>query len=90
VEPKNLIVSAFKKAEDGKGMILRFYEAHGKATKGVITLNVSQMKNAVETDMIERPLAGKKLKISGVTQDFSPAKIKISVGKHEIKTIRLS
>jgi len=81
IEPANLILVAFKKAEDSRGIILRFYEAHGKATKGTITLNIPA-KKAVETDLMEHNLPGKELKIMG-------GKIKISVGRHEIKTLRI-
>lgn len=81
VEPSNIIVTAFKKAEDGKGIILRFYEAHGKSTKAVVNLNMS-VTDAAETDLTERVLPGKKLKVS-------KGRININVGKHEIKTLRL-
>lgn len=42
-----------------------------------------QYKSAVKTDLMEHNLPGKKLKIT-------KGKIKISVGKYEIETMRIS
>lgn len=37
VSPANVIVTAVKQAEDGDAVIIRAYEAHGRATKGEFT-----------------------------------------------------
>jgi len=36
VSPSNIIVSAIKQAEDGDGLVVRFYEAEGRYTKAII------------------------------------------------------
>ncbi len=38
VSPDNVIVTALKKSEDEKGIIIRFYEAQGKKTETTLTL----------------------------------------------------
>ena len=80
VQPENIIVSALKQAEDGQGLILRFYEAEGRYTKANIR-GFKPIEKALETDMLEyepRELA--------VEPDGS---ITISVKPWEIKTVKL-
>ena len=38
IEPENVVLSALKRAEDGEGVILRFYETKGEETDAEITL----------------------------------------------------
>lgn len=81
LRPANLILTAFKKSECQRSFILRFYEAHGQDTEGEIRLNLP-VKKAQETDLMENNLAGGKLAIV-------KNRIKLKVGKYEIKTIKL-
>ena len=80
VSEPNLIVTAFKKAEDDNSLILRFYETQGRPCKAKIALGMNA-RYVIETDLMERPI-GKRvaLKRGGFT---------VKVGKHEIKTYRL-
>jgi alpha-mannosidase len=50
----DLIVTALKHSEDGRGYILRFYEADGHDTEAQI--NFDQPMHVEETDILERPL----------------------------------
>jgi alpha-mannosidase len=38
IEPESVVLSALKRAEDGDGVILRFYETKGEETNAEITL----------------------------------------------------
>ncbi len=79
VGPANIRVSAFKRAEDGKGWILRFWENEGRRTKAVVEL-CPAFKNVTETNLNEEPL--RKLKPSG-------GRISLDVGAYKIVTLRL-
>jgi len=80
VKPDNLIVTAFKRPEDGNGMILRFYECAGIPTKAQIRVPKG-VKFWSETDLMERA-TGKPLRIG-------QNGISLPVGKYEIKTLLL-
>jgi len=80
ISQPNLVVTAFKQAEDDNSLILRFYETEGKACNATVTVNMPA-KAVVETDMLERPI-GKPLQLRNKT--FNTA-----VGKYEIKTYKL-
>ena len=82
VEPANVIVTAYKKAEDGNDFILRFYESQGKAGTATIKFNTG-VKAVREADLAERPLAKSRIPVSG-------GLIKVPFGKWEIKTLRIS
>jgi len=75
--PSNIILATVKKAEDRESIILRFYEAEGKETEGVVEL-FRQPKEIYELDLMENRLrsipSGEK-------------KISLQFGKSEIKTL---
>jgi alpha-mannosidase len=61
VEPANVRLAALKQAEDGAGLSLRLVEVDGIATTAWIALVpelLPENAQAVEVDMMERPLAG--------------------------------
>jgi alpha-mannosidase len=78
-EPDNVILTVIKKAEDSEDTILRLYETAGKSTQAVIHL-AETLENATETDLLENDTL--EAPITGRT-------IKISLDKHEIKTIKI-
>ena len=80
VEPSNMIVSAMKQAEDGKGTIIRLYEAEGKFTKTKIS-GFKPFSNVLLTDMIEYDKQDLPLNADG--------SVDISVKPWEIITIRV-
>jgi len=53
LKPDNLIISAFKKAEEGEELILRFFETKGEATKAEIEA-FTEIKKAKLVDLLER------------------------------------
>jgi alpha-mannosidase len=79
VEPTNVIVTALKRSEDGKALIVRFYETDGKPTNAVIKTSLP-IKSVVETNLMER-----KVGKAGA----GSRKIAVTMGKNEIKTLRL-
>ena len=80
LEPANLVASGLKRAEDGKGIIFRFYEVEGKKT--MITL-VSSLPLLFfsETNLLEE----KERNELGLTGK----KAQIEILPFEIKTLRL-
>lgn len=62
IEPKNIILSAFKISEDGNGVILRIYEAFGRDTTVKISLPFSP-KEIWKVNFLENPV--EKIKGNG-------------------------
>ncbi len=79
--PENLIVSAVKQAEDGNGIIVRFYEAEGRysklSLKGFKPIRQAYLTNMIEYDEKELPVSG-----GGI--------VEMSVKPWEIVTLRLN
>ena len=80
VQPKNLVLTAMKKTEDGNGLVLRFYEWAGKKTNATITLP-SGATAAVSTNLMEHP-EGSALSIAG-------DHVTVPVGPYSINTVRI-
>jgi len=80
----HIIVDTVKKAEDSKDLILRVYENNNRALKdAVIQLDSCvRFTEAVETNLMEEPLADQNVKISGQSIIFD-------IKPFEIKTFRL-
>ena len=79
--PENVIISSFKLAEDGNGMIVRCYESAGAGqTSARIVLPPGAVK-AQETDLLEQPLAEVPLR---------DGNLEFSLGPFEIKTFRVT
>lgn len=79
IRPQNLILSALKRAEGNRGLILRVYESGGRMTEGKFRFDFP-FNNFQEADLLERSLSGEKEK----------RKACLSFGKHEIKTFLLT
>lgn len=52
IEPESVMFSALKPAEDGDGLILRIYEAHGQPIQ-VILRFASAVSRIIETNLLE-------------------------------------
>lgn len=80
VGPENVILSALKKemGYDNRGLILRFYEAFGRKTE--VKVELPWPVEAIETDLIERPVH----KIESKDKTWT-----LSLGPYEIKTVRI-
>ena len=81
VDDPNVVVEAWKSAEDGKGTILRLLDLGGVERKVTVRSPLLSLSSAVQTDAVERdqhalPLEG--------THAFS-----ITVHPHEIVTVRM-
>jgi alpha-mannosidase len=74
------MITAFKKAEDGDGYILRIYEVSGKPAQARLEFPLLKISEAWFTDGVERNL--EKILIKDPD-------IKTSLGAYEIKTIRI-
>jgi len=65
----NVFLAAVKKAEDGKGVVIRLFEMTGKKTTAKVRVSdlVKPDSKAVETDVLERPVAKSTAKMTGDT-----------------------
>jgi len=77
--PENVVVSAFKGAEDGNGCVLRCYEAHGLRVQAEVSLP-ARPEQAEEIDLLERSLGAVSLR---------ETKLNFMLGPYEIKSFRL-
>ena len=81
VSEPNVILTALKRSEDGDGIILRVYESHGKPCEVRMALGFD-VDEVVETDLMERPI--------GAPTQVNNNRFSFRIGKHEIKTFKLS
>lgn len=77
----NIIVTAFKKAEDSNDIIIRFYESQGVSGATNISFGMN-VKSIQETDLAERPG-------NNPTLTLNRNKITVPFNKWEIKTFKL-
>jgi len=79
IGPDNVVLTAFKRAEDDNSLILRFYEWAGKESD--VTLQLPRgAQSAEETDLMERPVGSLPMHAGAVTVQTRP---------YEIKTIKV-
>lgn len=82
IEPKNVILTAIKKAEADDALIFRFFEYEGKPSK--VRLRLPQVANrAVETNLMEKEEQALSLDSNG-TEVVTP------IGRYEIKSIKVN
>jgi alpha-mannosidase len=79
LEPGNLVLTAMKNAEDGHGIVFRFYESAGRNTQARLRLPPSA-RQAVETNLME-----KEEKVLPVAD----GEVVLPVGAHEIKAVKV-
>ena len=79
VSEPNVIVSVVKKAEKGKGVVLRCYETDGQDVQVTITF-AKPIRSAQHTNLLERE--GKPVAVAD-------GKLLIDIGRHAIETYRL-
>jgi alpha-mannosidase len=81
IEPRNVILTAVKKAEDDDGLILRFYESTGKA--GEVRLRLPEKAvSAFETNLMEKQERALTLGSDG-------REVTLPIGAYEIKTVKV-
>lgn len=79
VGAENVIIGAFKKAEDDNAVVLRLYEAYGYRGRVKIRFGFD-IKKAVETNLLEDELTSIEVKSNEIEVLFKP---------YEVKTIKL-
>ncbi len=80
IEPDSVVLTAMKCAEDGDGIVLRFYEWAGKDAEVKVHLP-TEARAASETDLMERPLRQLPLGSGMLT---------VHTGPYEINTASVS
>ena len=68
VGPDSVVVCGLKRAENGRGLIVRVFETAGAETEARIGVNtdlLGKVEHAVEVDLLERPLAQSAAKKEG-------------------------
>jgi alpha-mannosidase len=76
----NVVLTAMKRSEDGKGLVMRFYESAGKG--GNVTLTVPPgATSATVVNLMEKP-EGSALSVTG-------DKLTVPVTPYEIQTVRV-
>lgn len=86
VEPKNVMLSGIKKAEDTDEVVIRLYENDGKDTTAIVCLDPSLIKPnmvAMQTDILERP-------ISCNTAKLDKNVLKVDIPAFSIVTVKIS
>ncbi len=82
LEPANVFLSAWKRAEDGRGWIVRFHEGRGKETDAVLRFPAA-VKSAERVNIIEDPLKdAPAARVRGRT-------VRVKVRPHEIVSLRI-
>jgi mannosylglycerate hydrolase len=80
IEPESLILTAFKKAEDSNGIIIRFFNIKDNDILGVLEF-YKPIKKCMLTNMLEENIEEYEV--------FDGNKIKLSVTKNKIITLRI-
>ena len=76
----NVVLTAMKRSEDGKGLVMRFYESAGQG--GDVTLTVPPgATSATVANLMEKP-EGSALSVTG-------DKVTVPVTPYEIQTVRV-
>jgi alpha-mannosidase len=81
----NVVLTAFKKAEDDSSLILRFYEWEGRESDVTVQLP-RDVQSAEETDLMERPIGNLSMHAGEVTVPTKPYEIKTIKGRFTAET----
>jgi alpha-mannosidase len=82
VDDPNILLEAWKAAEDGDGTILRFLDLGGTERTVTVQIPLMEMKNATQTDAVERNTS--PLTLEG------PNGFKFTIHHNEIVTVRVT
>jgi alpha-mannosidase len=88
IEPDNLVLTAVKEAEDGDGLILRFYECAGKEVDAKLTLPAGA-QSAEETDLMEHPVAGSSIRGGATGASLHDNVVTVHTKPYEIQTVKV-
>ncbi len=81
LKPPNLLMTAFKAAEDGQGLVVRVLETAGRQTEGVLKLPFLKVTSARQANAVEAPGARLENDDSGVHFEVKP---------HRVVTLKLT
>jgi alpha-mannosidase len=84
VSTPNVVLTALKQAEDGKGLVLRLVELNGEDTEAVVELAPSLtagLTNAQPLDLMERPVGG--------SVRWENNTLRVPIKAHSFVTVRL-
>ncbi|MDE3178901.1 MAG: alpha-mannosidase [Acidobacteriota bacterium] len=81
IEPRNVILTAVKKADADNSLIFRFFEFEGKDSQVTLTLPEAA-SNAVETNLMEKEENPVSLGAGGKS-------ISVAIGHYEIKSVKV-
>ncbi|MDE7221592.1 MAG: alpha-mannosidase, partial [Oscillospiraceae bacterium] len=76
-----IILETVKRAEDGDGLIFRFYEAYNRRVQADLALGIP-FESAAVCDLLERPVETAQISVSGQT-------VSLPVRNFEIVTLRV-
>ena len=82
IEPRNVILTAIKKAEDDDALIFRFYEFEGKDAQVLLRLPQAAT-SAAETNLMEKEETRLAVGSGG-------HEVRTAIGHYEIKTVKVS
>ena len=82
IEPKNVILTAVKKAEDDNAMIFRFYEFEGKTAQVRLRLPEAAT-GAAQTNLMEKEEKTLSLEANGT-------EVSVPIGPYEIGTVKVT
>ncbi|UCD27689.1 MAG: hypothetical protein JSV03_11325 [Planctomycetota bacterium] len=54
VEPQSVMISTVKRADDGKGLMVRVHETAGRDTNAILTIGFAGITRASRCDLVER------------------------------------
>jgi alpha-mannosidase len=80
--PRNVLLSAWKRAENGRGWIVRFHENRGRACKAELTFPC-RIKSAKRVNVLEEPLH------DAAAPKAAGRKVRVDTGAHEIVSLRV-
>ena len=75
IEPRNVILTVLKKAEEGDDIIIRFYETYGEKVNVKVKLH-RDIKEAYEVDLIERSIRKIQTNEKILEEEIKPYEIK--------------
>ena len=82
IEPKNVILTSIKKAEDDKSLIFRFFEFEGKPSQVRLRLPEAAT-GAMQTNLMEK-------QEKSLTLGSDGKEIVVPIGRYEIATVRVT
>jgi hypothetical protein len=80
VDVPNVVVTAFKRAEDDDGFILRLMETAGRDTQAAVTFPGISIRHALETDLVE---------VNRRVLTCSEHQVRVALSPYAIRTLRL-